>query len=173
MRYTVLLAALAMVSCNKIGGQAKAGDPAFDAAWSKLAQQGTEPLFIEGDLHGSGLVGEVRRAVNLTHEKLVAGKEFSGPLPDDQVVRVIRQNLGAVQGCYQIEERAGVVGSGKAIVSIEIAPTGKVSDVKVDAPAFRASHLPACVTNRAKSWSFPKFTQGPKNFSYPFVFVGG
>jgi hypothetical protein len=43
----------------------------------------------------------------------------------------------------------------------------------VDAPAFSASHLPACVSARAKQWTFPKFTEGPKKFSYPFVFVGG
>ena len=50
---------------------------------------------------------------------------------------------------------------------------GTVSTVKVDAPAFSNSGLPSCVTNRARSWTFPKFTQGPKKFSYPFVFVGG
>ena len=42
-----------------------------------------------------------------------------------------------------------------------------------EAPAFAASNLPACLSARAKAWTFPKFTQGPKKFSYPFVFVGG
>ncbi|MGZ3441512.1 MAG: AgmX/PglI C-terminal domain-containing protein, partial [Polyangia bacterium] len=67
----------------------------------------------------------------------------------------------------------GTVGSGKAIVSLEIDPAGTVQTVSVDAPAFADSKLPACITARAKGWTFPKFTQGPKKFSYPFVFVGG
>jgi hypothetical protein len=87
---------------------------------------------------------------------------------------VIRANLPAVKGCYAVEERNGTVGSGKAIVSIEIdGGSGAVTNVSVDAPAFAASGLPGCVGNRAKGWTFPKFTQGPKKFSYPFVFVGG
>jgi hypothetical protein len=86
---------------------------------------------------------------------------------------VIHSNLAGVKGCYAVEERNGTVGSGKAIVSIEIDPAGTVSTVRVDAPAFSNSGLPNCVSGRAKSWTFPKFTQGPKKFSYPFVFVGG
>ncbi|HEX9102561.1 MAG TPA: AgmX/PglI C-terminal domain-containing protein, partial [Polyangia bacterium] len=77
------------------------------------------------------------------------------------------------KGCYEVEERAGTVGSGKAIVSIEIAPAGTVQSVSVEAPAFSSSKLPACLSTRARGWTFPRFTQGPKKFSYPFVFVGG
>ena len=152
-----------------------AGDPQFDRQWTDLQKGGSEPAYIEGDLHGAGLMGEVRRAVDPTPDSpLTARAEpLKGPLPDDQVVRVIRQNLAAVKGCYAIEERAGAVGSGKAIVSLEISPAGAVESVKVDAPAFRESKLPACVSGRAKGWTFPRFTQGPKKFSYPFVFVGG
>lgn len=96
-----------------------------------------------------------------------------GALPDPEVVNVIKRNLPAVKGCYEIEERAGTVGSGKAIVSLEIDPAGTVQNVSVEAPAFAASKLPACISARARSWTFPKFTEGPKKFSYPFVFVGG
>jgi hypothetical protein len=120
-------------------------------------------------------MGEVRRAVDPPPDSVLAGRHdpLKGPLPDDQVVRVIRQNLAAVKGCYAVEERSGTVGSGKAIVSLEISPSGEVAEVKVDAPAFRESRLPACVSGRAKGWTFPRFTEGPKRFSYPFVFVGG
>jgi len=98
---------------------------------------------------------------------------LQGTLPDPEVVSVIKRNLPAVKGCYEIEERAGTVGSGKAIVSLEIDPAGTVQNVSIEAPAFAASKLPACITARARGWTFPKFTEGPKKFSYPFVFVGG
>jgi hypothetical protein len=176
-RALVAFALLIPLGCQKADkSAAAASDPKFDQQWGELAKGGAEPLFIEGDLHGAGLMGEVRRAVEPDPAgklQLVASAALPGPLPDAEVVQVIRHNLAGIKGCYQIEERAGTVSSGKAIVSIEIDPTGNVSDVKVDAPAFSASKLPACLSNRARGWTFPKFTQGPKKFSYPFVFVGG
>jgi len=166
------------LGCNKAGdGKAPAAkaDPGFDKQWSELEHGGAEPVFIEGELHGAGLMGEVRRAVDPigNGQSPIAKDPLQGPLPDLEVVKVIKANLAAVKGCYQIEERAGTVSSGKAIVTLQIDPAGSVSDVKVDAPSFAESKLPQCVGVRAKGWTFPKFTQGPKRFSYPFVFVGG
>jgi hypothetical protein len=147
----------------------------FDARWSELEKQGAEPVFIEGELHGGGLMGEVRRAVDPVSEGApLRAAPIQGALPDLEVVKVIRANLPAVKGCYQIEERAGTIGSGKAIVTLEIdGASGAVTNVSIDAPAFSASHLPSCVTARARNWTFPKFTSKSKKFSYPFVFVGG
>jgi hypothetical protein len=175
MRWLCACALLVTAACHKDdAGKRAASDPQFDKQWQALQQSGSEPAYIEGELHGAGLMGEVRRAVDPTPDSAFQRAEpFKGPLPDEQVVRVIRQNLGAVKGCYAIEERSGAIGSGKAIVSLEIAGSGEVASVKVDAPAFRESKLPECVSGRAKGWTFPKFTQAPKRFSYPFVFVGG
>jgi hypothetical protein len=159
------------IGCNR--GAPKAGDPDFDRKWSDL-EKATEPAFIEGETHGAGLVGEVRRAVDSTADLNTLSKDpLPGALPDPEVVKVIRANLAAVKGCYAVEERNGAVGSGKAIVTLEIDKGGSVANVKVDAPAFAASQLPECVSGRARAWTFPKVSQGPKRFSYPFVFVGG
>jgi hypothetical protein len=171
------LLVLAPLGCNKSSEPAKApvvSDPAFDTQWAAL-EKGAEPMFIEGETHGAGLMGEVRRAVDPIAEGAspIAKDPIKGQLPDNDVLKVIRANLGAVKACYQIEERSGSVGSGKAIVSLQIDSSGSVANVKVDAPAFQESHLPQCVGSRAKGWTFPKFTEGPKSFSYPFVFVGG
>ncbi len=168
---------LAPFGCNKEPALTRApaaGDPAFDSKWAAL-EKSAEPMFIEGETHGAGLMGEVRRAVDPVGEgqSPLAKETLPGALPDNEVVKVIRANLGAVKACYQIEEKSGAVGSGKAIVTLDIDKSGTVGNVKVDAPAFQESHLPQCVGTRAKAWTFPKFTTGPKNFSYPFVFVGG
>jgi hypothetical protein len=96
-----------------------------------------------------------------------------GPLPDAEVAKVIRANLPAVKGCYAVEERNGTAASGKAIMQLSIDGSGSVKGVQVDAPAFNGSGLPTCLSNNARGWKFPKFTQGPKSYSYPFVFVGG
>jgi hypothetical protein len=159
--------------CSKQAGTSHGkSDAKFDARW-QAATAASEPVYIESD-RGGGLMGEVRRAIDPPGgDAAIAAAIVKGPLPDSDVVSVIRRNLPAVKGCYQIEERAGTVGSGKAIVSLTIEKAGTVSDVAVDAPAFAASKLPACISARAKAWTFPKVTQGPKHFSYPFVFVGG
>jgi hypothetical protein len=166
---------LSMVGCKSESASAPVAkaDPAFDRQWTELARGGSEPVVIESDVHGAGLMGELRRAADSPAGSVLATDPLKGELPDDQVVRVIRSNLAGVKGCYQVAEKASAIGSGKAIMSVEIQPTGEVSSVRVDAPAFTASPLPGCMSERARSWTFPKFTQGPKRFSYPFVFVGG
>jgi hypothetical protein len=171
-----LLGLLVACGCSKVGGGPAKSDPKFDQAWLDLAKQGSEPLFIETDQSGSGLLGEVRRAVEPGPDAALGrgAAPLMGMLPDNVAAGVVRQNLGAVKACYQIEQRAGTVGSGKAIVTIQIDPAGTVKDVKVDAPAFESSRLPACLSGRARSWTFPKFSAPTaKTFSYPLVFVNG
>jgi hypothetical protein len=169
MRRVLFACVVLVVGCNKSAPTAKA-DPQFDARWQQ-ATSAAEPAYIETE-RGGGLLGEVRRAVDPPRGG-GSGEIVKGSLPDSEVASVIKRNLPAVKGCYEVEERAGTVGSGKAIVSLEIDSAGTVQNVAVEAPAFAASKLPACISARAKNWTFPKFTEGPKKFSYPFVFVGG
>ncbi len=167
----LVLGALLLVACHRPAPTAAKADPQFDAKWQQVTAE-AEPAYIESQ-RGGGLLGEVRRAVDPPTSASAAGEVVQGPLPDPVVAGVIKRNLPAVKGCYEVEERAGTVGSGKAIVTIDIDPAGTVQNVSVDAPAFAASNLPACLSARARAWTFPKFTAGPKKFSYPFVFVGG
>ena len=172
MRESWLVGALLVAACHGQPAARPKGDPQFDAKWQAIVAA-AQPAVIAGE-RGGGLMGEVRRAVDPPSTAAIAVVDtMPGPLPDPEVVTVIRRNLPGVKGCYEVEERAGTVGSGKAIVSLEIAPAGTVSNVAVDAPDFAASKLPACIQSRARGWTFPKFTEGPKKFSYPFVFVGG
>jgi hypothetical protein len=165
-----LALAIPVTGCHK----GPAASPDFERQWAQLEHSGAEPLFVESELHGAGLMGELRRAVEPVHGAAHhAAGILPGALPDGEVVKVIRENLGAVKGCYALGEREGLTASGKAIVNLEIAPSGEVKAVTVDAPAFGSSHLGSCVSGQARGWTFPRFSQGPKRFSYPFVFVGG
>jgi hypothetical protein len=161
----VLMAwACVVAACSK--SAAPTANAEFDKQWSALMQSGAEPVLVEGELHGAGLMGEVKRAVDYGSAGAanLVKQEIPGPLPDAEVVK----------GCYAIEERAGAVGSGKAILSIDIDPSGTVKATRVDAPAFSSSKLPSCISENAKAWTFPKFNaKEDKRFSYPFVFVGG
>jgi hypothetical protein len=92
-------------------------------------------------------------------------------LPDNEVARVVRGGLGSVKRCYLLEEQNGG-GSGKAIVTFTIEPTGSVGGVRVDAPAFSHGRLPACVGQQVRGWTFPRFSGPSVTVTYPFVFVG-
>ena len=171
MKRALFLCVLLGAGCHKGTAPAAAkSNPQFDQKWQQ-ATAAAEPAYIESQ-RGGGLLGEVRRAVDPPRAG-ASDAVVKGTLPDPEVVNVIKRNLPAVKGCYEVEERAGTVGSGKAIVSLEIDPAGTVQNVSVEAPAFAESKLPSCIQARARGWTFPKFTEGPKKFSYPFVFVGG
>ena len=57
MKRWVLATAILVAACSH---KKDAGDAKFDQKWSELtAKEGAEPAFIEGDLHGTGLMGRV------------------------------------------------------------------------------------------------------------------
>ena len=166
-------------ACSKrSGGGAGRSTPAFEQHWTTLAQKGTEAFYIEDD-GGEGLMGNVRRtqpSVAAVTPLKSASKE-DGPLPDqpdqDRVQQIVRQYLPGVKSCYLRMSRAGSPPSGKAIVSFQIAGSGQVHELKVDAPAFQGTSLPGCVLGMVSHWVFPKSQKGGLAISYPFVFVGG
>jgi outer membrane biosynthesis protein TonB len=160
---------------------APTSDPEFDRKWAALARTGADVAYIEDD-RGEGLMGNVRRASRMKAEPPPvltgpAGPEAVAALPEqpagEEVQRIIRGNLMAVRGCYMNVARTGQARSGKAIVSFSIGADGRPASLRVDAPAFSDTPLPACVTAQVSRWSFPKSQKGGGQVSYPFVFVGG
>ena len=86
--------------------------------------------------------------------------------------RVVENQLPAVKRCYERAVENGGAASGKAIVNLSIDPAGKVANVRVDAPDYQNSDLPACVSSAARRWTFPPASQA-RSVSYPFVFMAG
>jgi TonB family protein len=155
--------ALALGACSRQGSPE---DPAFQARW-KQATTANQAVVV-GDDSGLALSANVRK---------VEAKDSPRPrLPDqpggDEVQRVIRSNLSAVKGCYLTAARHGGR-SGKAIVTFTIGSDGRPSNVQVDAPSFKDTGLPTCLTTQVAFWSFPRSRKGAETVSYPFVFVGG
>jgi hypothetical protein len=184
MRHLALIVVAGLSAVLSVSGCARksdsnaapASDPAFDQKWSSLAEQEAEVFYIEDD-RGEGLMGNVRRARRGSSDALAAKVDVASGTPvtlsQDQVQRVIRQNLAGVRACFLRIGRDGNQRSGKAIVSFEIGAAGDVRDTKVDAPAFAGTSLPGCVLGMVSHWVFPKSQKGGLAISYPFVFVGG
>jgi hypothetical protein len=163
--------------------QVGATDPKFDEAWRALAARAGdegEMFYIEDD-RGEGLLARVRRAPRVAPRPAppptAAGQQPSAGVAEtptaEDVAAVVRANLPAVKTCYLRLTRAGSGVSGRAIVSFVVEKAGTVGDVRVEAPAFRDTGLPRCVSEQVQRWAFPQSKRGGLAVSYPFVFVGG
>ncbi len=92
-------------------------------------------------------------------------------LSDADAARVVARNLRAVKTCWALEQRDGADRGGKALLSLEVAPSGSVRSARVDA-RFASPRFAACVRARAATWTFPR-TARTARFTVPLVFVGG
>ena len=144
-------------------------DPAFEARW-KEATSATEAVVV-GDDEALALSANVRKA-----QAGAPPAQAGGGLPEQpaghDVDRVVRKNVSAVKGCY-LTAAKNTGRSGKAIVTFSIGSDGRPSNVQVDAPSFKDTRLPTCITSQVSFWSFPRSRKGAGAVSYPFVFVGG
>jgi hypothetical protein len=101
--------------------------------------------------------GEADRTVPLT-------------LSSRTVARVIRRKVSRLRYCLLDMSVKGK--SGKAVLTLTIEPSGRVSKAVVKAPSFEGSSLASCVRKNALLWRFPKFKKGKITHSYPVIFKG-
>lgn len=162
------------------------GDEAFLLAWKDLGE--AEVFYIEDD-RGDGLMGRVRRARKEVPQVPVETGAGGAPAPAagappaetalpetlsyDDISPIVRRQLGSVKSCYLRLSQRGSTRSGRAILSFTVEAGGSVDDVRIDAPAFRDTDLPSCVSKLVERWSFPPSQKGGLAVSYPLVFVGG
>jgi len=176
----LMLGALASGACKKDVGGAGAAPTAFDKRWDNLQQQGAQAIRIV-DEPGAALMDNVlgaqAGAVAMAPWMAESLKSGGRPLPDepnaDEVQKLVRQYVPGVKSCYQRLTREGDTRTGKAIVSFQIANTGHVQALSVEAPAFDGSQLASCIDTQVSHWVFPASRKGAGPSSYPFVFVGG
>lgn len=169
-RCSVLLVALSLAAACSRKGVPASDDPAFESRWQSLTANGNDAVVVGGD--GEALSANVRRTSRPRTDPPPAGGLPEAP-PGDDVQRVIRSNLSSVKGCYHSAARQGSGRSGKAIVTFGIRSDGKPTNVQVDAPSFKGTALPTCLSSQVSFWSFPRSKKGADTVSYPFVFVGG
>jgi hypothetical protein len=186
MRRTILVAgltfgALAIGACNRGGASGTGAAPSqFDKRWDTLQQQGAQAIRVV-DEPGAALMDNVlgaqAGAIAMAPWMAESLKSGGRPLPDEpdanEVQKLVRQYVPGVKSCYQRLTREGDTRTGKAIVSFQIANTGHVQALSVEAPAFDGSQLASCIDTQVSHWVFPASRKGAGPSSYPFVFVGG
>jgi len=98
-----------------------------------------------------------------------------GSLPREVIQRVIRAHLAQVRYCYEKSLLQQPTLAGKVVVRFVIDADGAVQEASdVSGPAFPAPEVPACITERVKTWRFPKpHGGGVVVVTYPFILSTG
>ena len=96
-----------------------------------------------------------------------AAPEF---LTVDVFEEIVDKHKSDVSDCYATAKEAKPELAGKLSLDFTIDGTGKVSEVKVDpASTLKDDGVNACVSDKAKSWSFPKTRDG-QSMTLPYSF---
>ncbi|MBK7824425.1 AgmX/PglI C-terminal domain-containing protein [Nannocystis sp.] len=96
-----------------------------------------------------------------------AAPEF---LTVDVFEEVLDKHKGDVSDCYATAKEAKADLAGKLVLDFTVDGTGKVSEVKVDpASTLKDDGVNACVSDKAKGWSFPKTRDG-QSMTLPYSF---
>ena len=112
-----------------------------------------------------------------------AEKPKPAPKPDpslatgltaDQVRRKLDENKGALQGCIdEALRRDPNLRVGKIHIATTIAPTGAVTQAKVDKTSVDQSPLGACLRRATKKIAFPVFSGDAFDVDIPIVVTAG
>lgn len=93
-----------------------------------------------------------------------------GGLSKDQIAAVINRHIGEVINCYEkgLQVKPGL--SGRVGMKFNINGSGIVSSAGVSSSSLNSSQVESCITNRLRTWKFPKPVGGVNvKVQYPFV----
>lgn len=138
----------------------------------ELVTRGTASLLRGGGGGAGALSGNGTRKVGGMVTK-VPGQMRSageGTLDRDLIQRVINENIGQIQRCYERELVRTPGLSGKLEVEWVIGTSGMVRSARQKYSDLDSSAAVSCVLDKIKGWRFPQPKGGEVAVSYPFVF---
>ena len=95
--------------------------------------------------------------------------EAAEPLSGDEVNQVVSENYQAIVECYMEHAAKQKSASGEVRVRWVVLKSGRVDNVKVEAPGVKGKTFAGCVTNEVESWRFREIA-GSTEVEYPFTF---
>ena len=94
----------------------------------------------------------------------------TGQLDRDEIQKVINDNIGAIQRCYERELIKAPGLSGKIQVEWAIATSGSVRSARQTFTSMNSTNVSSCIMGAIKTWRFPKPKGGEVIVNYPFIF---
>ncbi len=170
LTFTAVIAVLfpAFLFSCKVKSEGKEFEKEFEAA-KKASGLEEVPVVKAGT--GKDLQTNVQRIGDpLPPAEIEESDELPPTLTTQTIARVVRQRVSRLRFCLMgenVRQRAG-----KAVITFTILPSGRVSAVSVNAPAFDGTDVAQCVQRSASLWTFPKFAEGKITHSYPVIFRG-
>jgi len=152
-----------------VGGcSTKKNSPEFEKKFAEAKKKsGLKEVQIIDTKKSGDLKGNVQRLGDPSPPSTAdTARKIPIKLSQNQVGRYIRRQLARLTGCH----RAASGKSGKAMLTVKIMPSGRVSSVAVEAPSFSGTKMSKCLQQGAMRWKFPRFRQGPLEYTYPFIF---
>ncbi len=151
-----------------VGCKARKESPEFERRFAEAKKKsGLKKVQIIDTSKAGDLKGNVQRLGAPTPPP-TAGNQRKLPikLTQNQVGLYIKRQLARLTAC----QAAARGKSGKALLTVRIESSGRVSSVQVSAPAFSGTKLSRCLKSGAQRWRFPRFRKGPLTYTYPFIF---
>ncbi len=95
-------------------------------------------------------------------------------LTAEQVRQKLDENKSALQGCVdEALRRDPNLRVGKIHIAATIAPSGQVSDARIDRPSVEEAPLGACLRRATRRIAFPRFSGEPFEVDIPIVVSAG
>ena len=167
--WIILSGALFLFVACEAKKESKGFEKRFKSAKKKSGVD--DVMVVEGGGKGKALQTNVQK-IGLPTPPLGVKESEKLPLTltSRTVARVIRRRVSRLRYCLlgrNVRKKAG-----KAIITLTVLPSGRVSSVKVEAPSFSGTGVASCVKRSATLWKFPKFQKGKITHSYPVIFKG-
>jgi hypothetical protein len=93
-----------------------------------------------------------------------------GFLDRDEIQKVINQNIGQIQRCYERELLKSPGLAGKVQVEWTIATSGRVRSCRQTYTSMQGTAVSSCIMDAIRGWVFPQPKGGEVIVNYPFIF---
>ena len=99
--------------------------------------------------------------INRPVDQLGSSGALPTSLPKEAAQRGFRRILKAIQVCRERQARRGTFEAKKVKIEVEVAPTGKVSNLSISPASLRSTEFGKCMKSKRGSWRFAQFKGKP------------
>ncbi|MBI3179134.1 MAG: AgmX/PglI C-terminal domain-containing protein [Deltaproteobacteria bacterium] len=157
---------------SRLIGKMPSSDLSVGGGGGGLLTSGGAQLLRGGGGGAGQLSGKGTRAVGgLVQKDPKAMRQVGeGQLDRDEIQKVINENIGQIQRCYERELIKSPGLSGKVQVEWIISTSGSVRLSRQTFSSMNSTAVSNCIMGAIRSWHFPKPRGGEVVVNYPFIF---